>query len=141
MEIGEIEKAIAEYCGKRPEIVACYLFGSYAKGKERQGSDLDVAFLLATSVPQKEYFDLRLTYCSGLGSVLRLDIHPLIMNDGGEVVLDQVFRKGIAVFGGDTLECVRFRMTRAAMIVDFTPQRERMEEAIFRKYKEGHSHG
>ena len=42
MEIGEIEKAIAEYCGKRPEIVACYLFGSYAKAQEGAQSDLDV---------------------------------------------------------------------------------------------------
>jgi predicted nucleotidyltransferase len=132
----EVSRIIAEYCAGRSEIGACYLFGSYARGKERPGSDVDVAFLLDASVPRKGYYDLKMSYYLALCELLRLDIHPLIMNDAGEVVLEQVFRKGIAVFGGDSLECIRFRMTQSANIAEFLPLRERMETALLRKYKE-----
>jgi len=132
----ELKNQIAFYCATRQEIVACYLFGSRAAGKERPGSDVDVAFLLANTIASAAYFDLKMTYLSGLGVLLRLDIHPLIMNDAGEVVLEQIFRKGVPVFGSDSLECIRFRMIQSSLIAEFAPIRDRMEERLFRKYKE-----
>ncbi|MBI5655695.1 MAG: nucleotidyltransferase domain-containing protein [Geobacter sp.] len=75
MELAEIQKTIAVYCVGRPEIIACYLFGSYASGRQRPGSDADVTFLLDASVAQSQYFDLKLTYHNGLANLLRLDIH------------------------------------------------------------------
>lgn len=136
MPIEELKKNTATYCATRPEIVACYLFGSRASGKERTGSDVDVAFLVDASIPADAYFNLKLAYCSGLERALRLDIHPLIMNDAGEVVLEQIFRKGMAVYGFDSLECIRFRMLQFSLIAEFAPLRNRMEERLFRKYKE-----
>ena len=136
MTIEELKIHTATYCATRPEIVACYLFGSHAAGKERTGSDVDVAFLVGGSIPADAYFNLKLAYCSGLERVLRLDIHPLIMNDAGEVVLEQVFRKGLPVYGYDSLECIRFRMLQFSLIAEFAPIRDCMEERLFRKYKE-----
>lgn len=137
----ELKNQIAAYCATRPEIVACYLFGSRAAGKERPGSDVDLAFLLDNSVPETAYFDSKMTYLVGLGSLLRLDIHPLIMNDAGEVVLDQILRKGVPVYGGDALECTRFRMVQSSLIADFNPIRDYMEKLLFRKYKGDAVHG
>jgi predicted nucleotidyltransferase len=141
MELPELQKIIAEYCAGRPEIVACVLFGSYAGGRQRQGSDVDVAFLLDASVPRSEYFDLKLVYHNGLAGLLRLDIHPVTMNDAGEVLLEQVFGKGMTVFSRDPLELSRFRAIRLSMIAEFAPYRNRMEEVLFRKYKEDPTHG
>jgi len=141
VELEEIKAKVADYCADRPEIVACSLFGSYAGGRQRQGSDVDVAFLLDASVSRSQYFDLKLIYHNGLAGLLRLDIHPVIMNDAGEVLLEQIFGKGIAVFVGDPLELSRFRAVRFSMIAEFAPYRNRMEEALFRKYKEDPSHG
>jgi predicted nucleotidyltransferase len=141
VELEKIKAIVADYCAGQPEIVACYLFGSYAGGRQRQGSDVDVAFLLDASVLRSQYFDLKLAYHNGLARLLRLDIHPVIMNDAGEVLLEQIFRKGITVFARDPLELARFRATRFSMIAEFAPYRNRMEEALFRKYKEDHSHG
>jgi len=141
VELEEIKAKVADYCASRPEIVACCLFGSYAGGRQRQGSDVDVAFLLDASVPRSEYFDLKLTYHNGLASILRLDIHPVTMNDAGEVLLEQIFGKGITVFSRDVSELSRFRAIRLSMIAEFAPYRNRMEEALFRKYKEDPSHG
>ena len=141
MELDEIMAKVADYCASQPEIVACCLFGSYAGGRQRQGSDVDVAFLLDASVPRSEYFDLKLTYHNGLASILRLDIHPVTMNDAGEVLLEQIFGKGMTVFSRDPLEFSRFRAIRLSMIAEFAPYRNRMEKTLFRKYKEDPSHG
>lgn len=137
----ELKNQIAIYCASRSEIVACYLFGSRSAGKERPGSDVDIAFLVDSSISKAEYYNLKMAYFSGLGAVLRLEIHPLIMNDAGEVVLEQIFRKGIPVFGDDSLECLRFRMIQSSMIAEFFPIRDRMEGILFRKYKEGSVYG
>ena len=141
MKLRGIKTAIADYCVGRPEIVACYLFGSYAGGKQRDGSDVDVAFLLDADLPHADYFDLKLAYHNGLARLLRLDVHPVIMNDAGEVLLEQIFGKGMMVFTRDPLEFSRFRAIRFSMIAEFAPYRNRMEEALFRKYKEDPSHG
>ncbi|HIJ97098.1 MAG TPA: nucleotidyltransferase domain-containing protein [Desulfuromonadales bacterium] len=136
MSTEELKNHIATYCATRPEIVACYLFGSRATGKERPGSDADIAFLLDNTVVARDYFDLKMAYLSALGALLRLDIHPLIMNDAGEVVLGQIFKKGVPVYGFDSLECIRFRMLQFSLIAEFAPLRDKMEEILFRKYKE-----
>lgn len=141
MERADLQKSIAGYCAGRLEIIACTLFGSYAAGKQRQGSDVDVAFLLDASVSQSHYFDQRLLYHNDLARLLRLDIHPVIMNDAGEVLLEQILGKGVTIFNRDPQQLSRFRAIRLAMIAEFAPYRNRMEEVLFRKYKEDPVHG
>lgn len=116
----ELKNQIASYCATRPEIVACYLFGSRAAGNERPGSDVDVAFLLDSAIHADAYFDLKMTYLSGLGAVLRLDIHPLIMNDAGEVVLGQVFGKGEVLYQQNTEVLRSFRRHKLPLIAEFS---------------------
>ena len=40
-----IEISIASYYKSRPEVVAVYLFGSYAKGTANDNSDIDLAII------------------------------------------------------------------------------------------------
>ena len=120
MTIEEIKNHIAAYCATRPEIMACYLFGSRAVGKERVGSDVDVAFLLDATIPRADYASTKMTYYSGLERALRLDIHPLIMNDAGEVVLGQVFGKGDVVYQKDAEVLRSFRRRKLPQIAEFS---------------------
>lgn len=120
MTAAELKKNIATYCATRPEIMACYLFGSRAVGKERVGSDVDVAFLLDATILPIDYYNLKITYYSGLERALRLDIHPLIMNDAGEVVLGQVFGKGDVVYLKGAEELRVFRRRKLPLIAEFS---------------------
>lgn len=120
MTTEELKKHIATYCTSRPEIVACYLFGSRAVGKGRIGSDVDVAFLLDSTVAAASYSDLKMSYYSALERVLRLDIHPLIMNNAGEVVLGQVFGKGEVVYQQNPEALRSFRRRKLPMIAEFS---------------------
>lgn len=116
----ELKNTIATYCSTRPEIAACYLFGSRATGKERAGSDVDVAFLLDATILPTDYYNLKMSYYSGLERQLRLNIHPLIMNDAGEVVLGQVFGKGVVVYQQNSEALRIFRRQKLSMIAEFS---------------------
>ena len=120
MTTDQQKNTIADYCATRPEIVACYLYGSRATGKERPGSDIDLAFLLVSSVASEEYYNLKMTYYAALGALLRLDIHPLIMNDAGEVVLGQVFGKGKLLYQQNAETLRTFRRHKLPLIAEFS---------------------
>ena len=120
MSTEELKNHIAAYCTTSPEIIACYLFGSRATGKERPGSDADVALLLDGAIAASAYYDLKMSFYSDLGRVLRLDIHPLIMNDAGEVVLGQVFGKGEVVYVKEPEALRSFRRHKLPLIAEFS---------------------
>ena len=120
MSTEELKYIIATYCATRPEIVACYLFGSRAIGKERPGSDADIAFLLDGAIAVSAYSDLKMAYYTDLERLLRLDIHPLVMNDAGEVVLGQVFGKGEVVYDKNPEALRSFRRHKLPLIAEFS---------------------
>ncbi len=120
MNSEELKIQTAAYCATRPEIAACYLFGSRAIGKERSESDVDVAFLLDSSFSVNAYSDLKMSYYCGLEKALRLDIHPLIMNNAGEVVLGQVFGKGEIVYLKNPEALLNFRRRKLPLIAEFS---------------------
>jgi uncharacterized protein len=119
MDSAELEKRIAEYCTERPEIVACYLFGSFATDLNRLGSDLDLAFLLTPEIPTAEYGAFRDSVVVGLGRLTRQVIHPIVMNNAGELVLGQIFRKGICVYQGNESALRDFRRNKFPLIAEF----------------------
>ena len=84
-----------------------------------------------------EYCNLKMTYYAGLGDVLRLDVHPLIMNNAGEVVLEQAFRSGIIVYGADSLEFKQFKMYRCAQIAAFNDYMKYVETLKINKLPVG----
>ena len=113
-----LHDTIRLYCETVPAISACYLFGSYASGKNRPGSDLDLAFLLRPDIGTRQMDQLRSTVIVELGRRTRLDIHPLIMSTAGELVLGQIFAKGVCLFQrNDDLK--HFRRHKMPMIAEF----------------------
>jgi predicted nucleotidyltransferase len=119
MDTRNLTNQIIHYCAGRSDIAACYLFGSYAAGVNRPSSDLDLAFLLDVAVPSTDYNEVRFSIIGDLGRICRLDVHPLIMNSAGELVLGQVFRKGICLYGRDAKALRTFRNSKLPLIAEF----------------------
>ena len=46
-KISTIKNRVASLCKAEPAITAAYIFGSYAKGKGKKSSDVDVVLLLS----------------------------------------------------------------------------------------------
>ncbi len=138
--IAILKEQIKSYCHARPEVVACYLFGSHAAGTNRPGSDLDIAFLLTDATADFAYDDFRFRAIVELGRITRLDIHPLIMNIAGEVVLGQVFRKGACLYGYDNEVLRAFRRRKLPLIAEFGYYLELMQTGLRQRYN-GQAHG
>ncbi len=137
MTADELKSAIAAYCATRPEIVACYLYGSRAVGKERPGSDVDLAFLLDREVPRDNYFSLNMGFYAELSRLLRLEIHPLVMNDATEVVLGQVFGKGVLVYQQQNEALRMFRRRKMPLIAEFSFYIDMRLATLRARYGEG----
>lgn len=123
---------IVKYFEGRPEVVAAYLFGSRARGLEKQYSDIDLGVLVENDVLSDQN-DLRTDYAVGLARILRKDLHIVVMNNVGEGILEQIFRHGKCVFDRNPGILSRFKMVRYSMVADFGYHRNLMEKAFVSK--------
>jgi predicted nucleotidyltransferase len=127
-------KLIAEltaYFNTISEIIAVYLFGSYAQGKERPSSDIDIGLLFDIRDPSliKKKAD---TVMTDLSRILRKDIHPVILNLAGEELLRQVFLKGKCILEKNPKKLVCFKMTTFSRIADFAYYKDQMQSGLIR---------
>ena len=134
------QEIIHRYFKNRKEVVAVYLFGSYAAGKEQPLSDIDIGVILHHQ-DLKQSFVLQSQYAADLGRQLRKDIHAVILNTASELFLKQVFKKGICVCTNDDNELKRFRMIRFSMISEFDYYLNITQAGFLRKIMEGHPLG
>ena len=64
-----MQRKIARYFSKKKEIGAVYLFGSQAKGKARENSDIDLGVLFVRIRKSPQSFP-EITYSSDLSEIL-----------------------------------------------------------------------
>ena len=113
-------------------MVAVYLFGSHAAEKERPFSDVDIGLLFDDadnkSVAEKVDF-----YLIELPRIIRKDVHPVIMNSAGELLLKQIFLKGDCILVNDKKKLSRFKMIMFSKILDFSFYLAQMQSGFVRK--------
>jgi predicted nucleotidyltransferase len=134
MTTEDLKRQIATYCATRPEIVASYLYGSRATRKEHPRSDVDLAFLVDNSVSKQAIRTLKMVYYSEVTRFVHLDIHILIMNEAGELVLGEVLREGVLlhVKQEDILE--RFRDRKIPLIAEFSYYSDLFRHKLVERY-------
>ena len=120
---------IAEYFSAKQEVVAVYLFGSYAKGREKKRSDIDLGVLLDRDALSRQN-ELRTLFLTELGRVLRKDLHIVIMNCAGEGILSQIFKHGKCIFQRDAQVLSNFRAASYSLIAEFGYSRAIMEKSF-----------
>lgn len=126
------EEKISTYFKKKKDVIAVFLFGSYAKGKEYSSSDIDIGILLEKN--NQESNKKRLTnYIVDLGRLLRKEIHPVILNSASEELLRQIFLKGKCLLINNPGELVRYKMYMFSRIAEFTYYRNQMQSGLIRK--------
>jgi predicted nucleotidyltransferase len=127
----ELIEKLSAYFNTKSEIIAVYLFGSYAKGKEHRSSDVDIGLLFNTRDPAliKKKMDLVMV---DLSRILRKDIHPVILNLAGEELLRQVFQKGKCILVKNPKKLARYKMTAFSRIADFAYYKNQMQSGLIR---------
>lgn len=119
MNNSDLINHIKDYFNGRHEVIAVYLFGSYAKGGEKKGSDVDIGILLKHKVICSET-QLHSKYLIGLAKVTRKDFHFVFMNKAGENILAQIFKYGKCILNKSPYELSVFKMIKLSMIADFS---------------------
>jgi uncharacterized protein len=98
-----IDTAIVRYLNlikkKFPDIESVYLFGSYAKGKSTDDSDIDVA-LIFTNLDDSKRFDIQVQLMLLAAQIdSRIEPHPISHDDfnSGNPFVVEIKRTGIEV--------------------------------------------
>ena len=134
MEDFLIEKIRSYFTGK-DEVVAVYLFGSYAEGKARESSDVDLGILLNSS-DSGVFLGKQTEYLKELGRLLRKDIHPVILNTSGEMLMQQIFVKGKCIVNNKPRKHAEFRMVMFSRIAAFSDYGKQMQTGLIKNIME-----
>ena len=131
-----IHEYITTFFLNKRDIIAVYLFGSYADGKERIPSDVDLAILFGDR--DREPINKRLDeYLVALSRNLRKDLHLTAMDFASEELLKQIFKKGKCLVVNDSKKLAYFKMIAFTKIVNFDYYRNQMQKGIILKVMEG----
>lgn len=128
------------YFSNKDGVVAVYLFGSYAQGKQRDDSDIDIGILFENA-DTHVYKEKRMLYMAELARLLRKDIHPVILNLAGEELHKQIFTKGKKILVRDEKKFSSYRMNMMSQIADFSYYKNRMHQGFIKKLMKGHGIG
>ena len=87
----QIERTLRLFFAKEENIRIAFLIGSFAPGKSRPDSDVDVAVLFGRIPDHMEILDLRERLSEGL----KRDIDLVVLNDAGPIIRMQALKTGI----------------------------------------------
>ena len=123
------------YFTDQPDVIAVYLYGSHAAGKQDRASDVDIGVLIDSSGSETEG-EKRTRYMVELATVLRKEIHPVILNSAGEELMRQIFLRGKCILVNEPKKLAIFKMTMFSRIADFSYYRNQMQSGLIRNIME-----
>lgn len=128
---------LAKKLSAYPEIAAVYLFGSFARGNPRRGSDVDIAVFTKDIPSTRRRSRTRAEFAAAASKTLGTDkVDVVILNQAPVVLRHEVFRDGKVLFVRDRGALSRFRVRSSREYLDTIPLRRTFEKAYFRKIRE-----
>ena len=113
---GKIRQILSEH----DEIVAAYIFGSYARGHARADSDIDIGILLEADMGGSGMYPARIAGELKEACKTKHDIDVRILNRGSLRFLHQVL-KGKLIFSRDEKKRIDFETSTILGYLDFKP--------------------
>ncbi len=105
-----------------PSVILAYLFGSQAKGKTSQKSDVDIAVLLQE--PVTESLKIKLELLQTLQEAGFDNVDLTILNESGSVLKYQVVKNGRLLFEKQKGDHKKFQIAAWKEYFDFQPTLE-----------------
>lgn len=110
-------------------IVAAYLFGSAATGRERPHSDIDLALMIRGSIDGFERVELE----TALSNLLGKDVDLVIFSQAPPLLQHQILKYGRLICESDTGERVRQEVAARWQYLD--------SQFLYKLIEEDESHG
>jgi predicted nucleotidyltransferase len=129
-------EALVNCLAAQPDVLAAYLFGSYATGRARPESDVDVAVLLS-GTDEMERFERRLRLMGEVEEALgRKPADVVVLNDAPPLLAHQVLMHSRLILERDRAARVEFEVRAGQVYTDLMPMRQFFREALFHEVKE-----
>ena len=136
--ISQIQTALQH----QPDLIAVYLFGSIAEGKNHLQSDIDVAVLFIDSLEPAEIFQETLNIGTALESTLPYPIDVVALNLAGPFLCFQVIQKGEVIIQRDEVARCLFHVRTMNLYFDAKPFFDYQQQMTIRRIREkGLRHG
>lgn len=137
---------ITIYLSNIPELIAAYLFGSYAREQQDQVSDVDIALLFHHDLSDEQVDKLELSIWQKLTAILRTDeIDLLVLNHAPLSMQFEIIRTGKAICNNDNNQRIDFEIKTCAKYWDFKKLKDEYDsyslKRLKRKYSEEHVDG
>ena len=136
MDANRLNKILTDFFKLQPEIVAAYLYGSYAKGTSRPQSDIDLAILLDNKTT-KESENIRGEMHLEVSRLLRKDPHLVVLNLSALELVRQVLSSGTLLCVNDQKVHEEFKYKAILYIAEFGYYRRNFQHAVIRQVSGG----
>jgi predicted nucleotidyltransferase len=133
-----LDEQLAAAIRTSPEVVAAYLFGSRAGGRLRRGSDVDVAVIFASGVDREARFRARCLLSDRLARVAHVALADVVdLEAASPLLAHEVLRRGRLFFSRDETRRLEVVTRQIMRYIDGRPMRRVLDEATFRRLREG----
>jgi len=134
----EIIRKVKNYLNSRNEVIACYIFGSYAAGRVRSKSDIDIATLLIDTIDRRDYGHIKLSIVNDLMKLLSFDkIDVVILNSAPPLLAHEVIKKGMLLFSKDDAKRIQYTATATKRYLDTIYLRAVQDRILHEKIRSG----
>jgi|TARA_B100000315_G_scaffold118429_1_gene108533 predicted nucleotidyltransferase len=89
---------VKQYAVKTPRIVAIYLYGSYAKGKTKKNSDVDLGILFSKETDGFKRIEME----TDLSNLLKKDVDLVDMKKASPLLRHQIYKYGAEIYSKES---------------------------------------
>jgi len=138
----EIVQGLRSFFEKERRVLLAYLFGSYARGEETEGSDLDLALLLEPNLTGEELHEAYRKLFLGIREVLGTERFDLVLLNRASLPLKfAVVSQGHLIYAHDDETLNRFEMDVIRKYQDAAYLRAIQDEYLRERVRKWYSRG
>ena len=124
---------LKNYFNVRDNVIAAYIFGSYASMRTVATSDIDIAVLLDGKVNSKNFSFIKQDIITGIIELLSFDkVDVVILNPASPLLCHEVIKKGELIYSGDEKKRIEFTANATTRYLD-TVHLRRIQDHILHK--------
>lgn len=126
-------KKLTAYFSGQDDIETVYLFGSIVKGKNRRGSDVDIAVLFSEGIPLMERFERKLEIADELEEILGTEVDVIDLEEADIYFVRQVMLNKKLLIDKNVHRRVEFEVNSRRVFFDMKPFYDMYHEQVLKR--------
>ena len=119
------------------DLIAAYLFGSFARGQADHMSDLDIAVLLEAALEPKELVERQLALELSLDRFSEVPVQVTLLNTASPALAYQVIAEGTLLLERNRPARIEFEVRVMQRYADLKPMFEYQHQGLLERVREG----